>query len=548
MPKYYAPDFEVRIQGLTVAADVRQSVLELTYDNHLDQADMFSLRLADPQSRFIDSPLFAIGNRVEIHLGYVGQLRPVMLGEVAALEPSFGAGASPTLTITGYDKSYRMRHNTPSRMTFKFMNDSAIAGLIALENLLIPAVDPSPLPPRESVQQTGSDWALLSELAERNFFEVFVSWDKLVFRAPRPQTEMVVLEWGRNLVSFSPRFATATQAGIQVIRGFNQELAQSIVMALPAIAAGAGMDEIIERLGGNFVQQLASLGRRVARNQAVESPLDAAILAKSLLQQLLEGIFEGTGTCLGIPELRAGDLVEIRGVGKRFSGAYKLRQVTHSIGDDGYQTKFEVSRKHSGTLLETLREKIVESPPPVRQEKIEGLVIGKVENNIDPKGLGRVQVSFPHLSDANLSHWAPLASPSAGDDSGAYFLPDLGAEVVVGFLHGDVNRPLVLGQLWSLLKPPPVRHLDGQNRVRVIRTKAGHQIKFDDTPAAEKVVIEDAAGNTITLAGGPRPVLEVKAAGDLSLSGGNIELQAANEIKMGAVNVKVKVSGVMDVS
>ena len=342
MQPYYVPDFQVKITGITLGADVTSAVISLTVKSHIDMADMFDIQLNNADLRFTDSALFDVGKRVEIYMGYVGNLQPMILGEIVAVSPSFPESGAPTMTITGYDLSHRMRHNSPSRLTFKYQNDSLIAAEIAAENLLIPVVDPALMLPQESVQQTGSDWALLKELADRNFFWVYVFWDKLYFRFPRPQTEMVVLEWGKNLSSFSPRLSTSGKAGIQIIRGYDYKLAQKIVTILPLIALDpTDLDNIIERLGSTFIDQL-SLGRHVVRDQPVNTYLDAAVLAKSILLQLLQGLYEASGNCIGIPELRARDTVEIRGVGKRFSGRYILSSVTHTIDGSGYRTRFEV--------------------------------------------------------------------------------------------------------------------------------------------------------------------------------------------------------------
>ena len=171
---------------------------------------------------------------------------------------------------------------------------------------------------------------LLQELADRNYFQVFVRWDKLYFRFPRPQLEMTVLEWGKNLISFSPRLSLSGQHGIQVVQSYNYKLAQTIVSVLPALAVASDFEDIIERLGSAAVDQLVELGRYVSRGEQVSDHLEGAALAKSILQQLLEGLYEGSGSCIGMPQLRAGDMIEIRGVGKRFSGKYRLRRVTHT--------------------------------------------------------------------------------------------------------------------------------------------------------------------------------------------------------------------------
>jgi phage protein D len=568
MTMFYVPDFDVKIKGLSLQADVRQRVLEVSYENSLDAADMCTIRLSDPDLRLADSALYSVGAAVELYMGYAGNLKPMMLGEITATQVSLPEQGAPTLTLTGYDKSQRLRHNDPGRMTYKEMNDSLIAALIAAENLLIPMVDPAPHPTEDSVQQTGSDWALLTLLAERNGFDLFVSWDKLYFRLPRPQTQRIVLEWGRNLLSFEPRLSIATQAGIQVIRGYNYELAQTIVAVLPSVELGGDIQAVFDRIGGDFVQQLIALGRRVVNDQPVDSPIDGLILAKALLQQLLDGLYEGSGSCPGTPELTAGSQVLIKGAGKHFSGTYRLRKVTHTIDDQGYRTRFEVTQNNGSNLASLLRQKLQVERSPKSQPPINNVVIGIVKNNVDPFQLGRVWLTFPHLSDLNLSGWARLAVPSKG----SYFLPDNGTEVLVAFEQGDVNRPYVLGALWNGLNKAPESNLDGMNRIRVLRTPAGHQIKFDDTEGLGKIEIQTGSGqyqivlddtqgagqveisekdgSSIVLQGGPNKKITIHSAGDLELDGNNISMSAATgSIKLSAPNVTATLSnGTLDVS
>jgi len=495
----FVPDKEVKIEGLTLAADVSRAVIDLTYDNDVDSADMFRMTLNNADLSLTDSALFDVGKSVEIYMGYAGALKPMMLGEITAVAPSFPASGAPTLTITGYDRSHKLRHNRPERFTFKSLNDSAIAAIIAAENLLIPIVDPAPTPPRESVQQISSDWAFLKSLAERNYFQLFVHWDKLYFRLPRPQTKMVSLEWGRNLSSFAPRLSTSGQIGIEVLRGYDYEIAERIVAILPAVAVGDDIENIIERVGSNFIQQLVSLGRFVVRDSPITNHVDALSVAKSVLLQILEGLYEGSGSCVGLTELKAGDQVEIKGVGKRFSGRYTLSKVTHRLDAGGYTTSFEVTQKFANSFLKSLRSKIAESPSPNRQAKADNVLIGMVENNVDPLALGRVQVSIPTLSDFNLSQWARIAVPMAGADSGVYFLPDVGDEVLVSFVGGDINQPVVVGGLWNGKKRPPENNMSLINNKKTIKLKSGMSIEFDETPGTETLSISNGKGSRIVM-------------------------------------------------
>jgi uncharacterized protein involved in type VI secretion and phage assembly len=183
-------------------------------------------------------------------------------------------------------------------------------------------------------------------------------------------------------------------------------------------------------------------------------------------------------------------------VGKRFSGQYRLKKVTHTIDDHGYRTRFEVSQRDGTGLLPLLRKKIAELAPPNEVKTVDGVAVAKVTNNVDPEARGRVKLSFPWFSDDYESDWTRCATPMAGSGVGTYFLPDVGDEVLVAFTQGDFNAPVVLGGLWNGVARPPLTVPNPRNLVRLIKTKAGHTITIDEL---QGIVIKDQAGNTITL-------------------------------------------------
>jgi uncharacterized protein involved in type VI secretion and phage assembly len=224
-------------------------------------------------------------------------------------------------------------------------------------------------------------------------------------------------------------------------------------------------------------------------------------------------------------------------VGKRFSGGYRLRRVTHTLDGSGYRTDFEVTQRAASSLLQLLRRSVVDQPSPHRQDPSPGVAIGTVES-VDPLTY-QAEVAFPWFSDNGETTTAACATTMAGTGSGAFFLPDPGDQVVVAFEQGDFGRPVVLGSLWAHLHAKPVTTLDGSNAIRRIRTKAGHTITLDDTTAAEQIVIEDRAGSTVTLnADGTVAITAVR----------DIELNAAGEIRLNATDVRVSVINKMDVS
>ncbi|MEV0825099.1 phage baseplate assembly protein V [Nonomuraea rubra] len=503
----YAPRFEVRLSGVTLAADLAGQVLGLTVETDLDLAGSFSLTLRNPDNRLLDSALLDLGKTVEIHLGYGHELVPAFLGEVAAIEPSFPADDAPTLVVSGYDRSYRLRHAQPEPRRYDLINDSIIAAQIAAENALVPVVDPAPFIAERIKVET--DMAFLKACAEQYFFDVYVEWDRLHFHFPRPQRSAHTLEWGRNLSSFSPRISAAGLAGVQEIRVYDQELAQALTVTM--LAADLDVENLVERLGSSAMQLLMSFVRKGVRKQAIGNPVQATQVALAILQNLLEGVYEGTGSCIGIPDLSAGRYVTIAGVGKRFSGTYRLRKVTHRIDGNGFRTDFSITARGHSSLLGMLRRKLLEEPSPNLPERFYGVVLAEVVQNNEAlagqpgASIGKVLVEYPGLSDKITGGWAPVVRPMAGRDAGFWALPDKGDQVLVAFQHGDLAQPYVLGALWTAKRPPPAGNLDGTNSKRVLKTPSGHTIAFDDTEGLGTLTIS-AAGD-----------LAIKATGKITL-------------------------------
>ncbi|WP_328475135.1 phage baseplate assembly protein V [Actinoplanes sp. NBC_00393] len=518
----YAPRFEVRLSGVTMAADLAGQVLSLTVETDLDLAGSFRLTLRNPDNRLLDSALLDLGKTVEIHLGYGHELVPAFLGEVASIEPSFPADEAPTVVVSGYDKSYRMRHSQTGPAQWPLINDSIIAAEIAAEYGLIPIVDPAPYIGKRTKAE--NDMAFLKSCADRYFFDVYVEWDRLHFHFPRPQLAAHVLEWGKNLSSFSPRISAAGLAGVQEIQVYNQELAQAITVTM---LADLDPETITERLGQSAMQLLMSFVRKGVSKEPIENPVQAAQLGLSILRNLLEGMYEGSGSCIGIPDLTAGRYVEIAGIGKRFSGTYRLRKVTHRIDGNGYRTDFSITSRGHTNLLGMLRKKLNEEPSPNQAERFYGVVLGEVEANnellaeVPAPPTGRVKVKYPGMSGNALSDWAPMVRPMAGDGTGFWALPAVGDQVLVAFLGGDVSKPYVLGALWTAKRPPPTTNADGLNSTRMLTTPSGHEITFDDSLGLGS--------------------LTISAAGDLSIKAtGNIKLEAGlTKIEMTPTGVDV---------
>jgi uncharacterized protein involved in type VI secretion and phage assembly len=136
----------------------------------------------------------------------------------------------------------------------------------------------------------------------------------------------------------------------------------------------------------------------------------------------------------------------------------------------------------------------------------------------------------------------------AGPDRGAYFLPEEGEEVLVGVEDGDFEHPYVLGALWNGEDSPPETNQDGENNVRTVRSRAGHEVTFDDREDGGSVTVSTADGNRVVLDdAGTEAVTIEDDAGQTTLTfepdSGNVTLSAGGTLTLEATNVELSASG-----
>jgi uncharacterized protein involved in type VI secretion and phage assembly len=144
-------------------------------------------------------------------------------------------------------------------------------------------------------------------------------------------------------------------------------------------------------------------------------------------------------------------------VSARFSGTYTLSSTTHTYrAAGGYRTKIQISGRNSRDLVELLGGGGGNGGANGGgREWAKGLVVGIVTNVDDKEAKqGRVRVKFPELSDQEEGWWARIATMNAGKERGIFFRPEVDDEVVVGFEHGDITRPYVLGSVFNGVDVP----------------------------------------------------------------------------------------------
>ncbi|KRC83275.1 Phage-related baseplate assembly protein [compost metagenome] len=154
--------------------------------------------------------------------------------------------------------------------------------------------------------------------------------------------------------------------------------------------------------------------------------------------------------------------------------------------------------------------------------KFRGVVIG----NIDPMQMGRLQVQVPDVLGLGISSWAMPCVPFAGQQSGAFVLPQIGAGVWIEFEQGKPDYPIWVGGFWGSaaevpalalaglpVSPSIVLQTGGQNTLMIsdlpgptggilLKTKTGAMISISDVG----ITLSNGQGATVMLAG---PVVNI---------------------------------------
>lgn len=173
-----------------------------------------------------------------------------------------------------------------------------------------------------------------------------------------------------------------------------------------------------------------------------------------------------------------------------------------------------------------------------------GVTIGVVDSLQDREGIGRVRLRFPYLADQPSAD-ARIAAPFAGKQRGFFWKPEVGDEVLVAFELGDMQRPYVLGGLWSTAdEPPPDDGRPEDNNWRFVRSRSGHILRFDDTAGGEKIeivdkdgkrrIVIDASSSRIQIVCDQGDVEVTAPQGKVQVQGQTIEVKSSGELTLEA--------------
>lgn len=372
---FYVPYFEIKVENNPLPEAAVRDVIKVTYKDNVDEIDSFELTInnwdAEQRKPRFEPPvddryqgIFDPGKKLELWMGYRGNLRLMLKGEITTLEPSFPESGGPTLAVRGQNELFSLRkkqHTWSWGTDSQPVRDSDIAEEIGrnpvsdrrpglgMRVITDPAAKQQEAPEPFVFMNNQYDILFLTQRARRHGYTMWIELDaqsraNVLHFGPSDRLRDVTyeLEWGKSLVNFRPTLTTARQVSQVTVRGWNRRTGRPI----EATAKWGDPGLEINR-DQQAVAQAVQARHEVIVDHPIHSPQEARDLARNTLRNLLKDMIKADATTVGLPDLRAGRQVHILRLGPRFSGVYFVTETTHTIGEDGYRTTFKARREDS---------------------------------------------------------------------------------------------------------------------------------------------------------------------------------------------------------
>lgn len=366
---FLAPQFLIKLKGQRLGNEVIRDVLQVSYKDDLENLDSFDFTLHDwdnvtlttkysspydgngqlrkiPGTDF-DVPNFEPGAQVELYMGYYGAEDPILMmsGKVASASVSFPATGNPTLTVRVLNMLFDLQRSQET-LTFENRTPTEIAREIASGLEIAFESVPGEEQPIEFIGMNNEyPVVFLARLARRYGYDLFVNIGdgqeaKLFFGLRQAASQEYELEWGKSLLDFTPALKLKDQVEKVIVRGWNPAAAGTR-RTIEAEAAWSDLDismpdakllEQIEFSASNAIEEIT--------DQPVSNESVARGLALAAMRRIIQGVITGAGSTVGLPGLRAGSRLSLKGLGLRYSGPYVVTSSTHKMDDSGYTTVF----------------------------------------------------------------------------------------------------------------------------------------------------------------------------------------------------------------
>ena len=502
-----------------------------------------------------------IGDKLEIKIGYNQQHQLVFKGIIVKHGVSASEGLGSRLVIELRHEYYLSSLRKTNRIFLEKSDADVIDEILNVYGYSA-EIDVLSEKHRQMIQFYSSDWDFVNMRAEANQMLVFPKNEKIIFtKNIAAQGEKLTLGFGDNIAKMNLEIDSRQSYEEFLVNSWNEE-DQKIVQidSTSTISKTAGELTSVE------IAEKAKHKKSDVSGFGTLSESEAESIANANLQQAELIKVRGTIRCKGTSDVAIGDWIKLEGLSAQFNGKVLVTGVTDELSLGKWFTTFQVGVSPEKYVQRY--DNIVEAPALGLLPSVHGLHIGivsKLESDNDDE---KILVQLPNLKEGEDAVWARCARMDAGKDRGWVFRPEIGDEVILGFINDDPRQAVILGSMHSTKNPAVIKaEDDNHHKGYVSREKL--KVLFDDekkiisilTPDATVILDDDAKkltlknpDNEIELSPDGIKIetqkdVKIKATGDINIEGMNIKLKSNAQLEAeGAAGVKIKSSGITEVN
>jgi Rhs element Vgr protein len=482
---------------------------------------------------------FVPGNKIEIFAGYHSDESSIFQGIVIKQGIKVRGGSS-FLLVECRDELVKLTAGRQNKY-FSGKKDSEVIETIVKSYSLGNSIAETSVEHKELVQFDATDWDFIMSRLEANGQVGIADGGTLTTQAPAMDADPVLdLLFGATIMEFDSEMDARDQ--YQAVTAYSWDYSSQSLLNVPASEPGLEETGNITASDLSDVIGLSSYDLRHT-GQVPQEELQAWADAQLLKNRLAK--VKGRVRFQGYAKVKPATILQLDGLGDRVNGKVFVAGVRHDISQGNWVTdaQFGLSPQWFTSEYSVSTPKAAGMLPAVN-----GLQIGVVTQlKDDPDGEDRIRVRLPVIDNADQGSWSRIASLDAGDQRGMFFRPEIGDEVIVGFLNDDPRDPIILGMLNSSQKPAPLKAAD-ENNQKGYFSRSAIQLLFDDdkksvtlsTPGGRSIVIDDdkkvirladGNGNKIVLNDDGISIesgkaLSLKAGTDITIQGNNISSKA----------------------
>lgn len=535
------PSQEIKVGGVTISTEYKVASIDVSKVFNKISYARIAIYDGDPaKGDFTASNKddFKPGNEIEILAGYHNENTTIFKGIILGHSVRIKKEKGSYLIVEARDKAIKLT-GTRSSAYYYEVKDSEIIEELAGKAGLQKDVEVTDTKHEEMVQYHATNWDFIVSRAEANGKLVFTDDNKLIVKKPAMSAADLKLEFGATLMDFEADIDASTQYKAVKSEAWShtdQALIES-TGSNPSFADNGNLssDDLAKVLD---VEELSMKHSGMFTPPELKSWADARILRNKLAR------VQGRARFQGHAPIKPGMTVELIGVGDRFNGKAFVSGVRHQLNTANWTT--DVQLGFSNAWFHQSPD-VVESSAAGLVPGINGLHIGVVSKlEDDPLKEDRIQVRMPLVSNEADGTWARIATLDAGKERGSFFRPEVGDEVVLGFINDDPRNAVVLGMLHSKNLPAPLK-TEKENNEKGFVTREKLKLLFDDkkksitiiTPGKQSIVIDDDAG-TITINDSNKNSMEMSSSGITMKSDSDMKFTAKGDISFEGANVKAK--------